>query len=148
MSGSFGAGRVHTKVESPLGELTLVREGEQLTGLYFENHWYRPPQSSFGPRVDDGFDAVIGQLAEYFAGQRQTFELPMLLVGTCVQVAILRLLSRTQYGHTTSYGALTREFGLPIPLRGQHVVPGDRQPLRRKPGKAARRSDSDRQGFA
>jgi hypothetical protein len=59
MSGSFGASRVHTKVESPLGELTLVREGEQIAGLYFEHHWYRPSQSSFGPRVDDGFDTRI-----------------------------------------------------------------------------------------
>ena len=30
MSGSFGASRVHTRVESPLGELTLVREGERI----------------------------------------------------------------------------------------------------------------------
>jgi len=62
MSGSFGASRVHTKVESPLGELTLVREGERIAGLYFEHHWYRPSQSSFGPRVDDGFDTIVCQM--------------------------------------------------------------------------------------
>jgi methylated-DNA-[protein]-cysteine S-methyltransferase len=128
MSGSLGAGRVHTKVDSPLGELTLVREGEQLTGIYFEHHWYRPPQSGFGPRVDGGFDAVIGQLAEYFAGRRQIFELPTLLVGTSVQVAIWRLLSGIQYGHTTTYGALAHELGLPIPARDVGKLIG-RNPL-------------------
>jgi methylated-DNA-[protein]-cysteine S-methyltransferase len=111
-----------------LGELTLVREGEHLSGLYFEDHWYRPPQSSFGPRVDDGFDPVIGQLAEYFAGQRKSFELPVLLAGTCVQVAVWRLLSRIQYGHTITYGALARELGLQIPARDVGKLIG-RNPL-------------------
>jgi methylated-DNA-[protein]-cysteine S-methyltransferase len=117
MSGLFGASRVHTKVESPLGELTLVREGERIAGLYFEHHWYRPSQSSFGPRVDDGFDTIVCQLEEYFAGRRQTFDLPTLLAGTCEQVAVWRLLSRIPYGQTTTYGALARELGLDISAR-------------------------------
>lgn len=128
MSGSFGAGRVHTKIESPLGELTVVREGEQIAGLYFEHHWYRPPQSSFGPRVDDGFDAIAAQLADYFAGQRHGFELPTLLAGTCEQVAIWRLLSRIPYGRTTTYGTLARELDLPIPARDVGKLIG-RNPL-------------------
>jgi methylated-DNA-[protein]-cysteine S-methyltransferase len=98
MSGSFGSSRVHTEVESPLGKLTLVREGERIAGLYFEHHWYRPSQSSFGPRVDDGFDTIMCQLKEYFSGRRQTFDLPTLLAGTCEQVAVWRLLSRIPYG--------------------------------------------------
>ncbi len=111
-----------------MGELTLVREGEKLAGLYFEHHWYRPPPSSFGPRVDDGFDAVINQLAEYFAGQRQSFKLSMLLAGTCEQVAVWRVLSRIPYGHTTTYGALARELGLPITARDVGKLIG-RNPL-------------------
>ncbi|MGH3604523.1 MAG: hypothetical protein ACRDQI_10915 [Pseudonocardiaceae bacterium] len=67
---------MHTTVNSPLVELTLVRQGERIVGLYFEHHWYRPPQSSFGPRIDHGFDSAVSQLAEYFARQRQTFDLP------------------------------------------------------------------------
>jgi methylated-DNA-[protein]-cysteine S-methyltransferase len=121
MSGSFGASRVHTKVDSPLGDLTLVREGERIAGLFFEHHWYRPPQSSFGPRVDEGFDEgfdeATRQLREYFAGRRQTFDLPMLLTGTCNLVAVWHLLSRVPYGRTTTYGALSRELGRDIPAR-------------------------------
>jgi methylated-DNA-[protein]-cysteine S-methyltransferase len=117
MSGSFGDLRVHTVIDSPFGELTLVREGELLAGLYFEHHWYRPAQSRFGPRVDAGFDVAVSQLGEYFAGERQTFDLPTLLAGTCEQVALWRLLSRIPYGRTTTYGALARELDLKVPPR-------------------------------
>jgi methylated-DNA-[protein]-cysteine S-methyltransferase len=128
MSGSFGAGRVHTKIESPLGELTLVRQGERIAGLYFEHHWYRPPQSNFGPRIDDGFEAVAAQLTEYFDGQRQSFELPTLLGGTCEQVALWRLLSGIPHGRTTTYGELARELDLQIPARDVGKLIG-RNPL-------------------
>jgi methylated-DNA-[protein]-cysteine S-methyltransferase len=128
MSASSGASRVHTKISSPLGELTLVREGERIAGLYFTHHWYRPPQSGLGPRVDDGFDAATGQLEEYFAGRRQTFDLPMLLAGTCEQVTVWRLLSRIPCGRTTTYGALARELGPGIPPRDVGKLIG-RNPL-------------------
>jgi methylated-DNA-[protein]-cysteine S-methyltransferase len=105
-----------------------VREGERIVGLYFEHHWYRPPQSSFGPRVDHGFDEMVSQLGEYFAGQRQTFDLPTLLAGTCEQVAVWRLVSRIPYGRTTTYGTVARELGLEIPARDVGKLIG-RNPL-------------------
>ena len=32
----------HTVVATPIGDLTVVREGHLLTGLYFPHHWYKP----------------------------------------------------------------------------------------------------------
>jgi methylated-DNA-[protein]-cysteine S-methyltransferase len=128
MPGRSGAHRVHTTFDTPLGELTLIREGERIAGLYFPHHWYLPPQSSFGPRVDDGFDVVTGQLTEYFAGQRQHFELPMLLAGTSPQIAVWRLLSRIPYGRTTTYASLARDLDLGIPARDVGKLIG-RNPL-------------------
>jgi methylated-DNA-[protein]-cysteine S-methyltransferase len=128
MSGSCGASRVHTKADSPLGELTLVREHDRIAGLYFEHHRYRPPVSSLGPRVDDGFDAAAYQLGEYFAGRRQNFDLPVILDCTDDQVAAWRLVSRIPYGQTTTYGALARELGLQIPARDVGMLIG-RNPL-------------------
>ena len=66
----------HTIVDSPLGELTLVAEEGRLTGVYFPHHWYAPDPATFGPRADTGFDAAKAQLAEYFAGERDRFDLP------------------------------------------------------------------------
>jgi methylated-DNA-[protein]-cysteine S-methyltransferase len=105
--------RVHTKVPSPLGELTLVREGEALVGLYFPHHWYRPPAEAFGPRDDTGFGAVTGELDEYFAGTRRAFGVPTRLAGDAGQRAALLLVAQIPYGQTTTYGALGRELQIP-----------------------------------
>ena len=37
-----------------LGELTLVAEDRALTGLYFDEHRYRPAQEALGARVEAG----------------------------------------------------------------------------------------------
>ena len=71
----------HTTVDSPLGELTLVAEDSRLTGLYFPHHWYRPGPATFGERVQTGFGEAERQLAAYFAGDRQRFDLPIGLRG-------------------------------------------------------------------
>ena len=67
--------RRHTVVDSPVGPLTLVGDGEHLVGLYMDGQAHLPPTESFGER-DDG-DAVLQraatQLGEYFSGTRETF---------------------------------------------------------------------------
>src|SRR5258706_8868823 len=66
-----------TRTGSPIGELTLVADDGRLTGVYFPHHWYRPDPAAFGRRSATGFDEAERQLAEYFAGQRQRFDLPL-----------------------------------------------------------------------
>src|SRR3984885_14834496 len=71
----------HVVIDSPIGPLTLVRDDDGLTGLYYPGHWTRPDQTIFGPRVeasdDHGFNEAIAQLREYFAGERQDSDLPI-----------------------------------------------------------------------
>ena len=69
---------VHTVIDSPVGELTLVasRPGV-LSGVYFPGHARRPELDSFGTRDDAAFAEAAGQLAEYFDGSRTDFELPL-----------------------------------------------------------------------
>lgn len=112
MSAVLDATRMHTELATPLGTVTLVRHGERLAGLYFEHHWYRPAESTFGQRTDDGFEEISTQLAEYFIGHRRTFQVPMLLMGSPAQVAVWRHLQHIPYGQTTTYGAIGREVGL------------------------------------
>ena len=104
----------YTELATPLGTLTLVRQGRRLTGLYFEHHWYRPAESTFGQRTDDGFEEISAQPAQYLTGHRRTFQVPMLLMGSPAQVAVWRRLQRIPYGQTTTYGAIGREVGLQL----------------------------------
>lgn len=101
----------HTVASSPLGDLTLVADDGRLTGLYFPHHWYRPDPASFGSRDDTGFGDVTAQLSEYFAGQREDFDLPLDPRGDEFQHRVWTLISRIPYGQTTSYGELAKQLG-------------------------------------
>ena len=101
----------HAVVGSPLGDLTLVGNGGCLTGVYFRHHWYRPDPAVFGVRADVGFGEVSRQLAEYFAGQRESFDLVVDARGDGFQRRVWSLVSRIPYGRTASYGELARQLG-------------------------------------
>jgi methylated-DNA-[protein]-cysteine S-methyltransferase len=105
----------HVVIESPIGPLTLVRDDDGLTGLYYPGHWTHPDQTTFGPRVDTtddlGFDEAIAQLNEYFAGERQDFDLLLNPRGSDRARRVWQLLAEIPYGRTTTYGALAREVG-------------------------------------
>jgi methylated-DNA-[protein]-cysteine S-methyltransferase len=98
-----------------VGELTIVRDDDGLTGLYFPDHWTRPDASAFGPRVDPahdhGFDEALTQLDEYFAGERREFGLPLNPQGSDRARQVWQLLAEIPYGQTTTYGALARHLG-------------------------------------
>jgi methylated-DNA-[protein]-cysteine S-methyltransferase len=101
----------HTVLAMPIGDLTVVREGNGLTGLYFPHHWYRPGPATFGPRNDRGFEGAAGQLQEYLAGTRTLFDLPLKPRGTEFQLRVWELIAQVPYGQTTTYGDLARRLG-------------------------------------
>jgi methylated-DNA-[protein]-cysteine S-methyltransferase len=101
----------HMVVSTALGELTLVRDADGLRGLYFPHHWYRPDPATFGPRRADGFEAAAGQLAEYLAGQRREFDLPLSPRGDGFQLRVWGLVRQIRYGDTVTYGALAGRLG-------------------------------------
>jgi methylated-DNA-[protein]-cysteine S-methyltransferase len=101
----------HTTAESPVGELTLVAEDGRLTGLYFPHHWYRPDPATFGDLDEAGFGEAKRQLAGYFAGRRDRFDLPLDLRGDAFQRRVWERIGRIPYGETVSYGELARELG-------------------------------------
>jgi methylated-DNA-[protein]-cysteine S-methyltransferase len=122
----------HVIIDSPIGPLTLVRDdGDDsgLTGLYYPGHWTRPDRNSFGPRVessnDHGFDEAIAQLSEYFAGERQNFDLPLNPRGSDQARQVWQLLAEIPYGQTTTYGALAGKIGGGVNARDIGGVVGD-----------------------
>jgi methylated-DNA-[protein]-cysteine S-methyltransferase len=101
----------HTVLATRLGELTVVREGGVLTGLYFPRHWPRPDRTAFGVRTDQGFEEVARQLDEYLAGDRSAFDLPLEPSGAEFDRRVWDLITRVPYGQTTTYGDIARRLG-------------------------------------
>ena len=101
----------HALLATSLGELTVVREADALTGLYFPRHWPRPDRTTFGPLDGAGFEDVARQLDEYLAGDRSSFELPLKASGTDFDQRVWELIAEIPYGQTTTYGDLARDLG-------------------------------------
>ncbi len=101
----------HSLVDSPIGELTLVGDGDVVTGLYFPHHWTRPDRTTFGPRDDSAFPEAVRQLKEYFAGQRTVFDAPMRAAGSSFDRAVWTELATIPYGSTATYGDLANAVG-------------------------------------
>jgi methylated-DNA-[protein]-cysteine S-methyltransferase len=119
----------HSTADSPIGEITLVVDGGVLIGLYFPHHWYQPDRATFGPRAEHGaFAAAERQIAEYFAGRRERFDLPVDARGDDFQRRVWALVDEIPYGHTTTYGELARRLGDPALARDVGAAVG-RNPL-------------------
>jgi methylated-DNA-[protein]-cysteine S-methyltransferase len=116
--------RVHTLLDSPLGQLTLVAADGALAGLYMELHRHLPSPDTFGERDPGPFDAVVAQLAEYFAGGRTTFDLPLFFAGTPFQQTVWAGLLDIPYGGTVSYRELAERVGRPTAARAVGLANG------------------------
>ena len=117
-----------TTMDSPVGELTLVADHGGLTGVYFPHHWYRPDPATFGRPADAGFGEVKSQLTEYFAGQRQRFDLRLSARGDDFQRRVWELIGDIPYGQTATYGDLARELGSQVLAKDVGAAVG-RNPL-------------------
>jgi methylated-DNA-[protein]-cysteine S-methyltransferase len=67
---------------------------------------------------------AAGQLAEYFDGQRQDFDLPLALDGTAFQRRVWHALLSIGYGETVSYGQLAGQIGRPTAARAVGLANG------------------------
>jgi methylated-DNA-[protein]-cysteine S-methyltransferase len=98
-----------TVYESPIGPLTLVAGERGLCGLYFPGRAPALPPGASGrsPTLAE----TAEQLEEYFAGDRQRFELRFDLRGTPFQRAVWDELLAVPYGETISYKRLAERLG-------------------------------------
>jgi methylated-DNA-[protein]-cysteine S-methyltransferase len=115
---------VHTVIDSPVGEITLVARDGVLAGLYMPEHRHRPPLATFGERDAAPFDEVVAQLEEYFAGKRTDFDLPLSMAGTPFQRTVWEALKAIPHGETVSYGELAATIGRPTASRAVGLANG------------------------
>ena len=102
---------VYTFVPSPIGDLVLTSDGTSLTGVYMGE----PPRGIDPTWTPDPepFRAAVDQLASYFAGDRQWFDLDLAPRGTAFQLEVWQALRAIPYGETRSYGELAAQIGRP-----------------------------------
>lgn len=108
------------EIVSPVGPVAFATNEEgALLGLRFRNG--RHPSALEGGLKREGFSlsrdedltvAACEQLAEYFAGERRSFDLPLARRGTTdFQEAVWKELSRIPYGETRTYGQVAEGVG-------------------------------------
>jgi methylated-DNA-[protein]-cysteine S-methyltransferase len=122
-------------IASPIGPLLLTSDGRSLSGLYLKGQKHFPTitedwkeSASLADALADPFEQTQAQLAEYFAHQRQSFDLPLNPQGTDFQKQVWQRLSLIPFGETISYGTLAENVGKPGASRAVGAANG-RNPL-------------------
>lgn len=118
------------RLRTPLGTVVAIAAGGALTGLHFEGGRHAPP---IAPEWrEDPYASPLRecaeQLADYFAGKRQCFDLPVAPRGTPFQQRVWREIAQVPFGETISYAELARRAGAPGSARAAGAATG-RNPL-------------------
>jgi len=125
------------RVPSPIGELVLAASDAALAAVYFRTSRQAPPppREPAGWVEDDGrgpagelLARTRQELAEYFAGTRTTFDIPLDPPGTAFQRRVWDALRAIPYGTTLSYSELARRLGDPRATRAVGAANG-RNPI-------------------
>ncbi len=114
----------YTTVGSPLGDLLVARDELGITALYLPTGKHPRSADPAWSRADTSFDDVRTQLAEYFAGDRPQFELPLHAAGSPFQRRVWDALREIPFGETTSYGAIAGLIGSPDAARAVGLANG------------------------
>ena len=119
-----------TTIASPVGDLLLVASDAALAMLIWApdaDRRHRLPAAADAPD-HPVLCAATTQLAEYFAGTRERFDLALAPVGTPFQRQVWRLLDAIPFGETRSYRDIARALGQPTATRAVGAANG-RNPL-------------------
>lgn len=96
---------------TPLGKIAIGMEGGAVTRLIFGE---KLPEGAVVLELPTVLSACCKQeLEEYFAGTRQTFDLPLAPKGTAFQQKVWAALREIPYGQTRSYGEIAAAVGNP-----------------------------------
>jgi len=102
-----------TTVDSPIGRLTIVASDHGLRAvLWPDDDPVRVRLADTRERPDHRVVQLAAtQLAEYFAGDRRSFDVPLDVVGTDFQRSAWDALCTIDYGTTVSYGEQAARMG-------------------------------------
>lgn len=125
-------------VSTPIGPLTLAVYHHCLCHIDFGtfteteaslSEWAKKHGLPDRPVENDGECAEAArQILGYFSGERRTFNLPLLLIGTPFQKKVWHALEEIPYGRTCSYKDIAEAVGSPKAVRAVGAA-NNRNPL-------------------
>ena len=99
--------------QSPVGILEIKAGDKAITEVNMLKKEPVKMQTSTNPVIVE----TCKQLDEYFAGKRQTFDLPLSTKGTPFQQTVWKQLQKIPYGRAISYSRLAQEINNPKACR-------------------------------
>jgi methylated-DNA-[protein]-cysteine S-methyltransferase len=115
---------IYTTMDSPIGELLLVVDGQTLHRLQMQEGRRPVPIDPRWERRDEAFAQLRQQLTEYFDGRRTTFDIALDLGGNPFEQRVWQALCEIPYGKTVSYGEIARTIGAPSAARAVGLANG------------------------
>jgi methylated-DNA-[protein]-cysteine S-methyltransferase len=100
------------RIDSPIGRIEVTSDGDAVTSLSIERAGSLPWDDQ-AEHSNPILDRAASQLAEYFAGTRRSFDLPVTVAGTQFQRAVWNQLAELPYGEVISYGEIGFATGRP-----------------------------------
>lgn len=114
--------------DSPIGELLVIGDEAKVRGLLMNGDGAFDYRKLELTQDQEAFADTIKQLEQYFAGDRDTFELPLEPSGTEFQRAVWNALEQIPYGETRSYGEIAAQVGRPKAARAVGMA-NNRNPI-------------------
>lgn len=120
----------HRQLDTPIGSLTLGAVDDGIVEVLFEGHEpTRTDNLTWANDNDNNPDHPVltdaaDQLTEYFVGDRQTFDLPLVPSGTDFQLECWGALDQIPFGETVSYGDQAEHLGRPKASRAVGAANG------------------------
>jgi len=117
-------------MESPVGRLKLVASGKGLAAVLWPDD--NPKRVPLGVLAEDSSNPFLiqaeAELADYFAGKRRAFTVPLDFNGTGFQQSVWQALLTIPFGETRSYGQIAAQLGKPSASRAVGAANG-RNPI-------------------
>ena len=104
-------------IDTPVGEITLAADEQGLAAAVYDTETLGEIEHRLGKKAEPCSTPLLKQcakqMAEYFEGARQEFDLPLHIVGTDFQMQVWQALTQVPYGATCTYKDIATAIGNP-----------------------------------
>ena len=111
---------IYTYVETPIGAILIAGDENTIIEIHFAGAEPEPDWTHHPAALRE----AANQLRAYFAGELQTFDLPLAPRGTEFQQCVWSALQQIPYGETTTYSTIAERIGRPAAIRAVGAANG------------------------